>query len=187
MLVFGLVILVVAIGIMMGQTFRREVPSVEPAVQTVEGAKLALTSTAFESGQPIPAVYTCNGANVNPPLSIENPPGNAKEFVLILHEPDAASGDWVHWTLWNIPVDTTSIAEHAIPVGSIQGLTNFGIPGYGGPCPPNASGTHRYIFELYALNDKLNLDEKTSRDGLVAAMNGKILARTQLVGTVTAK
>lgn len=187
MLVFGLTILAIALAIMIGQTFRREVPSVEPAVQTVEGAKLALTSTAFESEQPIPTVYTCSGANVNPPLTIENPPGNAKEFALIVHDPDAQNGDWNHWTVWNIPVDTTSIAEHSIPPGVTEGITSFGIPGYGGPCPPNGSGTHRYIFELYALNDSLSLDAKTSRDGLVAAMNGKVLARTQLVGTVKSK
>lgn len=187
MLAFGLLILAVALAIMIGQTFRREVPSVEPAVQTVDGAKLALTSTAFESEQPIPAVYTCNGANINPPLSIENPPGNAKEFVIIVHDPDAGDGNWVHWTVWNIPLDTTSIAEHSFPPEVTQGTTSFGTAGYGGPCPPNGSGMHRYIFELYALNDTLNLSSTTSRDELVAAMNGKVLARTQLVGTVESK
>ncbi len=159
----------------------------EPAVQTVEGAKLTLTSIAFDSEQAIPSVYTCSGANVNPPLSIENPPGNAKEFVLIMHDPNASNGDWVHWTLWNIPVDTTNIAEHSVPAGTTEGVTSFGIAGYGGPCSPNGSGTHRYIFELYALNDTISLDPKTSRDGLVSAMNGKILARTQLVGIVKSK
>ena len=187
MLVFGLVILAAALAIMIGQTFRRQVPSVEPAVQTVEGAKLKLSSTVFDPDQPIPAVYTCSGANVNPPLTIENPPGNAKEFVLIVHDPDAVGGDWVHWTVWNIPVDTTSIAEHSVPAGAAEGVTSFGGPGYGGPCPQNGSGTHRYMFDLYALNDTLSLHANTSKDGLVAAMNGKVLARAQLIGTVKAK
>lgn len=187
MLVFGLIILATALVIIIGQTFRREVPSVEPAVQNIEGAKLTLSSTAFESEQPIPSVYTCTGANINPPLTIENPPGNAKEFALIVHDPDALNGDWVHWTVWNIPVDTTAVAENSVPADVTEGITSFGITGYGGPCPPNGSGTHRYIFELYALNDTLSADAKTTRDGLLAAMNGKVLARTQLVGTVKAK
>ena len=187
LLALGLIILGIALVIMINQTFRREVPSVEPAVQTVEGAKFALSSTAFEADQPIPAVYTCSGANINPPLTIENPPGNAKEFVLVVHDPDAANGDWTHWIAWNIPVDTTSIAEHSLPAGATEGTTDFGKSGYGGPCPPNGSGKHRYVFELYALNDTLNLPPTTSRDVLLAAINGKVLSRTQLVGTVQAK
>jgi len=186
MLVFGLVILVATLAIMVNQTFRREVPSVDPAVQTTEGAKFSISSSAFESQKPIPSIYTCSGANINPPLTIENPPGNAKEFVLILHDPDAVDGDWVHWIAWNIPVDTTVIAEHSVPSGATEGTTDFGKVGYGGPCPPVGSGTHNYTFELYALNDTLTLDPQTKRDGLVAAMNGKVIARTQLIGTVVA-
>lgn len=186
LLVFGLVVLAATILVMVKQTFRREVPSVESVVQVVDGAQFALTSPAFDSQGLIPAVYTCSGANINPPLTIENPPGNAKEFVIIMHDPDASNGDWVHWIVWNIPVDTTAISEHSLPLNAIEGTTDFGKSGYGGPCPPAGSGKHHYVFELYALNDTLKLDPQTKRDGLLSAMNGKVLSRTQLVGVVEA-
>lgn len=187
LLIFGLVILAATLVIMMKQTFRREVPSIEPAVQTVEGAQFSLSSTAFENGATIPAIYTCSGANINPPLTIENIPGNAKEFVLIMLDPNAPTGDWVHWVVWNIPVDTSAILEHSIPAGAKQGTTDSGNTGYGGPCPGAGSGTHRYIFELYALNDTLELESETKRAGVISAMNGKVIAKTQLTGTVAAK
>lgn len=171
---------------MMKQTFTREVPSTEPAVQVIAGAELKLSSLVFEPGTPIPKVYTCAGANVNPPLTIENPPGNAKQFVLIMHDPNASDGDPVHWLAWNIPVDTTAIAEHSVPAGATEGTTGFGKTGYSGPCPALGTGTHNYVFDLYALNGSLTLDPQTKRAGVLSAMNGKVISRTQLVGTVTA-
>jgi Raf kinase inhibitor-like YbhB/YbcL family protein len=186
LLVFGLVILAATLLIMVKQTFRREVPSVEQAVQTVVGAEFKLSSPAFDNGTAIPTVYTCTGANINPPLNIENIPGNAKEFVVIMHDPDASSGDLVHWVAWNIPVNNSAILEHSIPDGAKQGTSDFGNIGYSGPCPPAGSGTHHYIFELYALNDTLNLDTSTKRAGVISAMNGKVIAKTQLTGTVSA-
>lgn len=186
MLVFGLIILAGTLAIMLKQTFRREVPSIEQAVQTVQTGSFKLSSPAFDNGTPIPAAYTCKGANVNPPLVIENAPGNAKEFVLIVHDPDAPNGDPVHWTLWNIPVNTTTIAEHSVPDNSVEGANNFGTGGYSGPCPALGTGTHHFSFELYALNDSITLDATTKRDGIVSAMNGKVISRTQLMGTVAA-
>lgn len=187
LLIFGLVILSATLVIMMKQTFRREVPSVEPAIQNIQGAQFTLSSPAFDNGAQIPAVYTCSGANINPPLRIDNIPGNAKEFVLIMHDPDAPSGDWVHWVVWNIPVDNSAIDEHSVPAESKQGVTDFGNKGYGGPCPPAGTGTHHYVFELYALNDTLSLDTSTKRAGVISAMNGKVIAKAQLTGTVAAK
>jgi Raf kinase inhibitor-like YbhB/YbcL family protein len=186
LLVFGLVILAATLLIMVKQTFRREVPSVEPAIQTVEGAQFKLSSPAFDNGAAIPAVYTCSGANINPPMTIENTPGNAKEFVLIMHDPDASSGDFVHWVAWNISVDNSTISEHSAPDNSKQGINDYGNNGYNGPCPTAGSGTHHYVFELYALNDTLNLDTSTKRAGVISAMNGKVIAKTVLTGTVTA-
>lgn len=186
LLVFGLVILAATLVIMLKQTFRREVPSVESAVQTVQGAPFTLSSPAFDEGGTIPAIYTCNGANINPPLRIENIPGNAKEFVLIMHDSDAPSGDWVHWVVWNIPIDTSAVLEHSLPLGAKQGTTDFGNTGYSGPCPANGTGTHHYQFDLYALNDTLTLDPSTKRAGVISAMNGKVITRTQLTGTVIA-
>lgn len=186
MLVFGLAILGVAIAIMMMQTFKREVPSVEPQIQSEPGQLLTISSPAFEPEGVIPTKYTCKGETFNPPLAIENPLTNVKTYVLIVHDPDATEKDWVHWLVWNIPPDTKLIAEHSVPVGSVEGTTDYDKPGYGAPCPPDGTGTHRYNFELYALNDTLNLDPTTTRDGLVAAMNGKVITRTKLVGIVTA-
>jgi Raf kinase inhibitor-like YbhB/YbcL family protein len=186
LLVFGLVILAATLVIMMKQTFRREVPSIEPAIQTIAGAEFSLSSPAFDNEAAIPAVYTCTGANINPPLNIENTPGNAKEFVLMMRDSDAPSGDWVYWVVWNIPVDTSAVLEHSLPAGAKQGTTDSGSVGYSGPCPAAGSGTHRYIFELYALNDTLSLDPTTKRAGVISAMNGKVIAKTQIAGTVTA-
>ncbi len=171
---------------MLKQTFRREVPAIDQAVQTVQTGSFKLTSPVFESGALIPQTYTCKGADINPPLTIENAPGNAKEFVLIAHDPDAPSGDPVHWTLWNIPVTTTTIAEHSIPENAVQGANDFGKGDYSGPCPATGTGTRNYVFELYALNDSIVLDATTKRDGIVSAMNGKVISRTQLTGTVAA-
>lgn len=187
LLVLGLIVLAITIAVMVSQTFGRKVPSVEPAVQTIEGAKFMLTSNAFLDGQAIPALYTCTGANINPPLNIENPPGNAKQFVLVMHDPDAKGQDVTHWLLWDIPVETTNIGEHTVPAGAAEGTTDFGKPGYSGPCPQNGSGVHTYTFDLYALNDSLLLGSNTTRDELLSAINGKVIAKAQLTGTVTAK
>lgn len=186
LLVFGLVILAATLLIMVKQTFKREVPSVESAIQSVQGAEFSISSPAFDSGGAIPAIYTCSGANINPPLSIENIPGNAKEFVLIMHDSDAQPSDWVHWVVWNIPVDTATIVEHSIPLNAKQGTTDFGNTGYSGPCPAIGTGTHHYQFDLYALNDTLSLDPATKRAGVISAMNGKVISKAQLTGTVTA-
>ena len=182
LLVFGLIILAGTLAVMVKQTFRREVPSIEQAVQTVQSGSFKLSSPAFNNNDPIPDIYTCKGANVNPPLLIENAPGNAKEFVLIMHDTDTAN-DPVQWLVWNISVQNTAIEEHALPDGATQGTTNFGST-YSGPCP--SSGTHHYVFELYALNDSITLDPATKRDGVISAINGKTITRTQLTGTVKA-
>jgi Raf kinase inhibitor-like YbhB/YbcL family protein len=184
LLVFGLVILAATLLVMVLQTFKREVPSVEPAIQAIQGAEFKLSSPVFTPTVAIPTVYSCKGANINPPLQIENPPGNAKEFVLVVHGPNGTDGDSVQWLVWNIPVDTTAITEHSVPVGARQGTNDSGAVGYSGPCPVANTGTHTYTFDLYALNDTLSLDQTTKKDGLISAMNGKVIARTQLVGTI---
>lgn len=183
--VFGLIILAATLAIMLKQTFRREVPSIEQTL-TTQSSDFKLSSPAFENDSSIPVTYTCKGANVNPPLVIDSAPGGAKEFVLIVHDQNAQNGDAVHWTLWNIPLQTTAIEERVLPEGVNQGKTSFGTS-YSGPCPANGTGKHTYIFELYALNDTIKLDPSSSRDSLISAMNGKIVARTQLSGTVEAQ
>jgi len=141
---------------------------------------MKLTSSAFEHNQKIPSQYTCDGENINPPLTISDVPQNAKSLVLIMDDPDAPSGDWVHWTAWNIAPQTTEIAENSTPAGAVEGLTSFGKPGYGGPCPP--SGEHRYFFKIYALDINLDLTPKNDKRELLQAMEGHILDFAELIG-----
>lgn len=144
--------------------------------------QLNLTTPAFVAGANIPTKYTCKGENVSPSLSISGRPAGLKSLALIMHDPDAVSGDFTHWTLWNINPQTTQIAENSLPAGTAEGTTSFGKPGYGGPCPPAGTGTHRYMFELYALDLVLNLPITAQRPQLETAMQGHILAKAQLTG-----
>lgn len=140
-------------------------------------ASMKLTSTAF-TGE-IPPVYTCDGQNINPPLSISEVPAEAQSLVLIVDDPDAPRGDWVHWLVWNISPATTEISENSVP--GTEGTTDFGEIGWGGPCPP--SGVHRYFFKLYALDTSLDLPTSTTKADLLAAMEGHILVTNELIGT----
>ena len=139
-----------------------------------------LSSPAFEHHQPIPAKYTCDGENINPLLQFSDIPDSTKSLVLIMDDPDAPAGLWVHWTIWNIDPGTAEIAENSVPPGSIEGVTSFGKPGYGGPCPP--SGTHRYFFKFFALDTKLDIPGTSEKAGLEKAMLGHILEEVEFVG-----
>jgi Raf kinase inhibitor-like YbhB/YbcL family protein len=145
---------------------------------------MKLESSAFSEGQPIPTRYTCQGEGTNPPLSISAVPNNAQSLALIMHDPDAPVGDFTHWVLWNIDPDTEDIHEGEMPTGASTGVTDFGHDGYGGPCPP--SGTHRYIYELYALDTELPTT-LVNRFDLEAAMEGHTVAEAQLIGTYERK
>lgn len=147
-----------------------------------------LTSTAFEDGGAIPEKYTfayaeqCQGENYSPPLSWVGTPIGTQSFVLIMHDPDG--GDWVHWVQFNIPSDQTSLPEaFGGPDIGVKGRTDWGILGYGGPCPPY--GTHRYIITLYALDTLLTLPEGATKAEVEAAIQGHVLQQVQLTGTVT--
>jgi len=118
------------------------------------GAKMKVTSSAFQQGANIPSKFTCDGANTNPPLQISDVPAEAKSLVLIVDDPDAPSGLFTHWAVWNISPQATTIAEGSTPKGA-QGTNDFGKSGYGGPCPP--SGAHRYYFRVFALDRELDL------------------------------
>jgi Raf kinase inhibitor-like YbhB/YbcL family protein len=145
-----------------------------------------LTSTAFEHEAPIPTIYSCDGENISPPLTWSNPPDGSVSFALINDDPDAPAGIWVHWVLFNIPVEVTGLAE-AIPAqveledGSLHGENSWGRADYGGPCPPG--GTHRYFFKLYALDTALDLDDAPTKEELLEAMDGHILGEAELMGT----
>jgi len=141
---------------------------------------MKITSSAFEQNQSIPSKYTCDGENINPPLSVSGVPENAQSLALIFDDPDAPAGTWIHWVVWNIDPKTAEIPENSAPAEATEGTTSFGKPGYGGPCPP--SGEHRYFFKLYALDTKLDLDLSAGADRLEAAMKGHVLAEAELMG-----
>jgi len=144
-----------------------------------------LFSPAFDEGKLIPAKYTCDGINVSPPLKWINPPGNTKSYALICNDPDAPSGDWVHWIVYNIPSSTGEINEAAsskklLPKGTLEGMNDFHKISYGGPCPP--SGTHRYFFRLYSLNTILSSQEGLKKIQLLQLIKDHILAQATLIG-----
>ena len=149
-------------------------------------ASFSLTSPAFSEGEAIPSQHTCDGANGSPRLQWTDPPAGTKSFACISDDPDAKAGTWVHWVVYHIPPSVRELPE-AMPAdveltnGTRQGMTDFGLPGYGGPCPP--SGTHRYCFTLYALDTTLSLPLGATKRQLEDAMQGHIVAQATLMGT----
>ncbi len=141
---------------------------------------MIIESTSFKNNEMIPAKYTCDAENIVPPLTFSGVSQEAKSLVLIVDDPDAPVGTWVHWTVWNIDPKTAEIPENSVPVGAVEGVTDFGVPGYGGPCPP--SGIHRYFFKLYALDTTLDLDTSSTAGDIMDAMEGHILANAELIG-----
>lgn len=147
---------------------------------------MTITSSAFEPKQKIPMQYTCDGADMSPPLTWTKGPEDTKSYALIADDPDAPMGTWVHWVMYNIPPNITSLpedvpAEEQLDSGALQGITDFKRIGYGGPCPP--SGTHRYFFKLYALDSMLEAKPGLTKEQLLEKMDGHILAEGELVGT----
>jgi Raf kinase inhibitor-like YbhB/YbcL family protein len=147
--------------------------------------KLRISSPAFGDNQEIPAKYTCEGEDVSPQLKIENVPAGTKSLALLVEDPDAPNGLWVHWAVWNINPNIGTIAEHAEPRESVIGKNSWGHNAYGGPCPP--SGTHHYHFKLYALNAVLELPGSATRAELTEAMERHILAEAMLTGLYAKK
>lgn len=140
-------------------------------------AELIISSPVFENGGFIPAKYTCDGDDVNPPLDIKGLPTGTKSLVLIVDDPDAPMGTWDHWIVWNILVKDR-IEENSVP--GVEGVNSFGRHSYGGPCPP--SGTHRYFFKVYALDTKLELNPNSKKKDVEKAMKGHVLAQGEIMG-----
>ncbi len=149
-------------------------------------AAFQLTSSAFSNGGAIPQKFTCNGRDVSPALSWSDPPGGIQAFALIMDDPDAPGGTWVHWVLYDLPADARELPEEVsktreISGGARQGPNDFGRIGYGGPCPPPGS-THRYSFRLYALDRPTSLKAGATKAEVERAMKGHILAQAELLG-----
>lgn len=172
-ILIGLIILIsLGVGSYLLQRSKEKLPS--------EQKFMKLSSLAFQNNGYIPLKYTCDGENVNPPLEISGVPAGTQSLVLIMDDPDAPLGTWIHWTLWNINPETKEIKENSVPPGAVEGMTSFGKPGYGGPCPP--SGTHRYFFKLYALDTTINLNQQADKKLLEKAMAGHILDKAEIIG-----
>lgn len=146
---------------------------------------LNLSSNAFNHQSTIPSKYTCDGQDISPELSWENAPQNTKSFVLIVDDPDAPMGTWVHWLLFNIPADTHTLEENLkmLPAGTLSGTNSWNNQGYGGPCPPQ--NTHRYFFKLYALDTTLGLSAGSDKKAIETAMQGHVLVTAELMGKYT--
>ncbi len=147
---------------------------------------IKLTSPVFAAGQAIPAKYTCTGSNISPAVAWGEPPAGTQSFALILTDPDAPLGSFVHWVIYNIPGSSRALpeavaAEAQLADGSLHGNNGAGWVGYIGPCPP--SGVHHYVFALYALDTSLSLASAATKDELLTAMQGHILAQSELIGT----
>ena len=145
---------------------------------------MKLTSTAFGHQEKIPSKYTCDGANISPPLSISDVPSQAKSLVLIMDDPDVPKrlrkdGMWDHWVVFNIPASLTEIKEGEEPEGT-HGIGTSNNLDYNGPCPPDRE--HRYFFKLYALDTELKLPEQAKKQQVEKAMEGHVLAKTELMG-----
>lgn len=138
---------------------------------------LSITSPAFENRKLIPKKYTADGEDVNPPINIEGIPDGTKSLVLIVDDPDAPMGTWIHWVMWNIPV-RNRIDENSAP--GVQGRNSWNRNSYGGPDPP--SGTHRYFFKIYAIDTTLSLERTATKNDVEKAMEKHILAKGELVG-----
>jgi Raf kinase inhibitor-like YbhB/YbcL family protein len=159
-------------------------------------APFKLTSKDFKEGGAIPDKnafnsFGCTGENVSPQLEWSNPPAGTKSFALLVHDPDAPTGGagfW-HWIVYNLPADTTSIPAGApLPKGATQGTTDFGSPGWGGPCPPAGSGNHHYHFTLYALKvDKLDLPANATAAFVGFNVNANAIGKAKLTGIYSRK
>jgi len=140
---------------------------------------MKLTSSLFRNNGNYPGAFTCDGRETNPPLEIKDVPRDAKTLALVLRDPDAPSGIFVHWVVWNIDPKIEQIDEDSVPAGALQGRTTDGKHHYVGPCPP--SGTHRYIFTVYALDTDLHLNEGATLEQLMVAMHGHIIEQAEIM------
>ncbi len=183
--VLFLIILVISLLLVAGivylqRSYKKEAQLSISKEELTKPSSMKISSPAFENNQFIPVKYTCDGEDINPPLQIENVPKEAKSLVLIVDDPDAPIGIWSHWVVFNIDPSVQFIEEDSSPEGAVEGLNDFKKHSYGGPCPP--SGTHHYYFRLYALDTTLDLSSEATREDVLEAIKGHILASAELIG-----
>ena len=182
--VFGIIVVVLAaVGIYDFANKAGDSAASRPIDSNKSLSTMKITSDAFINNGYIPSKFTADGEKINPRLLIEGVPQTAKSLALIVDDPDAPSGTFTHWILWNIDPAISVIGENSVPNGAIQGITSAGVSGYVPPAPP--SGVHRYYFKIYALDAKLNLTSNAEISDLVSAMEGHILDKAELMGLYT--
>ncbi|MDD2758247.1 MAG: YbhB/YbcL family Raf kinase inhibitor-like protein [Patescibacteria group bacterium] len=179
LIVIGSTLLLAVIGLIF--IFIKQNAASQPAAPPrVTYNNMMLTSPAFKHNDYLPAKFTCDGTDTNPPLVFGGVPKETVSLVLVVDDPDSPSGEFTHWLIWNIDPKATGIEENSVPAGAMQGHTDFGVNKYGGPCPHQ--GVHRYRFALYALNTALDLPASTDKKILLSAIQNYILAETKLIG-----
>ncbi len=160
-------------------------PDPFPSLNDEQQQSIELTSPSFQQGKMIPSQFTCDGKNITPTLKWDNIPDKAASLAIIADDPDAPGSTFVHWVIFNIPVDADGLSKNIpdrseLKNGAIQGINGRKETGYTGPCPP--SGKHRYFFKLYALDTELDLGDNATKNELLEAMEGHIIAKDELMG-----
>ncbi len=168
-----------AVAVMLPAAHVWSAPAASSAPAKIQ--KLTVASAAFANNKPIPSGFTCDGPNSSPPLKLGKVPKATKDRALIMTDPDAPSGTFVHWVAWNLP--RGGVPEETLPAQVVQGKNTFGREAYNGPCPPAGSDAHHYVFDVYAVSKKITLAPGASADDLRAAMKGNVVAQGKLTGT----
>jgi len=187
--VLVLIFLFVCAGLLWLLVFQKQDQNLISATESVKLGAMKIDSSVFSHNGKIPAKYTCDGEDINPPLAFSNVPKEAKSLALIMDDPDASNGVWVHWVVWNLPALPTGQAggrqafhleEATTSIDAVVGENSWHKNEYGGPCPHQ--GEHRYFFKLYALNSTLDLPTSSDKTKLEEAMQGKIIEQAELIG-----
>ena len=161
----------------------RSSPASPQAPGPAAPASFALQSPDFQPGERLPAEFTCEGENRPPRLAWGDPPAGTRSLALVMSDPDAPGGTFLHWLVYNLPAETRSLGGEApLPAGAREGRNDFGRKGYGGPCPPPGDRPHRYVFKLYALGALLDLPAGADLAAFTAAVNGQVLGEATLEG-----
>ena len=180
-IIFVVLVIIIAGIVLLQYKSQRKNKTGNPPKLTIHLNIMKIASPVFQNNESIPAKFTCDGENINPPLEIKDVPENAKSLALIMDDPDApAAGGFVHWVVFSIDPAIKEIRENSAPQNAIEGTNSAGRAGYTSPCPP--SGTHRYFFKLYALDATLALDSSATREDVKKAIEGHILDQATLVG-----
>jgi Raf kinase inhibitor-like YbhB/YbcL family protein len=179
-IIFLLVVIVVGYGLYLA-TIKDQKVSPKERFTNNSKKNMKIKSSAFENNADIPSKYSCDGQGVNPPLEFLEVPADAKSLALIVDDPDApVTGGFVHWIVFNIDPETKEIAENGSPENAVEGTNSASETKFVSPCPP--SGTHRYFFKIFALDEMLNLDSSAKRGDVEKAMAGHIIEQAELIG-----